>query len=286
VPFKPNEKELLTIASQSPRHVEAKIVNHIKRLSDEGLKHGSIKTNCYSIFHFFEMNDVILNKRKIIRFLPLNEGTREDRAYTHQEIHDILAQTDERTRVIILLMASAGMRIGAALSYIQVGDLTKIEEYNLYRSKVYANSPKDRYYTFCTPECAAAIDSYLEYRQRFGETPIKSQAPLIREQFNTRLRDPFRIANPKMLTENAITTEIKTILKHSGGREKNVKQSHGFRKFAVKRMIKANVDYSTREYLVGHRFSRGLDYNYDRTTEEDRMQEHLKAVDLHTINSE
>jgi hypothetical protein len=32
--------------------------------------------------------------------------------------------------------------------------------------------------------------------------------------------------------------------------------------------------------------SRGLDVNYDRTSEEDRLAEYLKAVDLLTINSE
>ena len=35
-----------------------------------------------------------------------------------------------------------------------------------------------------------------------------------------------------------------------------------------------------------HRHSRGLDVNYDRTTEEDRLQEYLKAIDLLTINLE
>ena len=51
-------------------------------------------------------------------------------------------------------------------------------------------------------------------------------------------------------------------------------------------MIKAKLDYSAREYMVGHKVSRGLDVNYDRTTEEDRLSEYLKAVDLLTINSE
>lgn len=37
---------------------------------------------------------------------------------------------------------------------------------------------------------------------------------------------------------------------------------------------------------MGHRFSRGLDVNYDRATEEDRLQEYLKAVDFLTINNE
>lgn len=34
------------------------------------------------------------------------------------------------------------------------------------------------------------------------------------------------------------------------------------------------------------RHARGLDYNYDRTTEEDRLAEYLKAVDLLTVNPE
>ena len=61
-------------------------------------------------------------------------------------------------------------------------------------------------------------------------------------------------------------------------------RAHGFRKFAISTMIKAKVDYNSREYLVGHKMSRGLDVNYDRTSEEDRLLEFFKAVDLLTIN--
>jgi hypothetical protein len=279
-----DERHLLALAARNPRLVEAQIINHIKYLAEvQKLRHGSIHTACFSIFHFFEMNDINLNKRKVLRFLPPDEGPREDRAYNHQEISDILEKTDERSRVIILLMTSTRMRIGS-ISIIQLADITNIQEYNIYKIRVYANSPKDRYYTFCTPECAAAIDSYLQYRQRFGEI-LKPSAPLIREQFNTRLRDPFRIANPHRLSEDTIFSDVKQVLKRSG-RAANVKQTHGFRKFAVTQMIKAKVEYGSREYLVGHKHSRGLDVNYDRTTEEDRLQEYLKALDLLTINPE
>jgi hypothetical protein len=46
------------------------------------------------------------------------------------------------------------------------------------------------------------------------------------------------------------------------------------------------LDFSDREFLVGHKYSRGLDVNYDRTSEEDRLQEYLKAMDLLTISPE
>ncbi|MGH9986335.1 MAG: hypothetical protein ACRD8W_20525 [Nitrososphaeraceae archaeon] len=54
----------------------------------------------------------------------------------------------------------------------------------------------------------------------------------------------------------------------------------------ITQMKKAQLDFSDREYLVGHKVSRGLDINYDRTNEEDRLQEYLKAMDLLTISPE
>ena len=62
--------------------------------------------------------------------------------------------------------------------------------------------------------------------------------------------------------------------------------SHGFRKFAITQMKLAKVDYNDREFFVGHFGSRGLDVSYDRTTEEDRLAEYLKAMDLLTISPE
>jgi integrase len=193
-----------------------------------------------------------------------------------------LLNCDERTRVIVLLLASTGMRIGA-VSDIRLADLTEIPDYNLYKIMVYSNSPPDRYYTFCTPECKQAIDNYLDYRRRFGD-PLKDKAPLIREQFD--IYDKFQASYPKPVRYGGIIWIMGELLKRSGMKNSSVMQTHGFRKSAISMMIKAKVDYGTREYLVGHKHSRGLDVNYDRTTEEDRLSEFLKAVDILTINPE
>ena len=147
------------------------------------------------------MNDVLLNKRKITRFVPPNESANDERAYTHEEIAQILLKCDERSRVMILLMASTGMRIGS-LDGLQIGDLTKIPEYNLYKIFVYGRSKADRYYT-------AAIDSYLGYRQRFGD-PLKKTAPLIREQFD--IYDKLQEAYPKPVSYRGILWIIRLII--------------------------------------------------------------------------
>jgi hypothetical protein len=62
--------------------------------------------------------------------------------------------------------------------------------------------------------------------------------------------------------------------------------THGFRKFAVTMMKKAKIDWSDRESLIGHRHSRGLDVQYDKTSEEDRLYEWMKCINLLTIEKE
>jgi site-specific recombinase XerD len=202
------------LLQQPPRIIEAQIIDYVKFLAEEKCyTRGSINVAISAIFHFFEMNDAILNKRKVKRFMPSDETDHAaDRSYTHEEIEQMLLKCDERSRVVILLMVSTGTRIGA-VNTLQIGHILKIPEHGLYKIIVYAKSPKDRYYTFCTPECAAAIGSYLAYRKRFGD-PLKNTSPLIREQFD--IYDKFAAAYPKPLTYRAIIYIVEEVLKRSG----------------------------------------------------------------------
>jgi integrase len=78
------------------------------------------------------MNDVVLNTKKIKRFLPNDEGHyNQDRPYSTDEIVKILDKCDIRSRVIILLMTSTGMRIGA-LPCLRLSDIKKMNEFGLY----------------------------------------------------------------------------------------------------------------------------------------------------------
>jgi integrase len=129
-----------------------------------------------------------------------------DKPYTHKEIAKILEKADQRCRIMILLMASSGLRKGSIQS-LKLGDLTPIDEYNLYGISVYKGEPEE-YYTFCTPECRKEIDAYLEYRKRYGKepSPLSSKSPLIREQFDKK--DIKAVQNPRFVTANAIKASI------------------------------------------------------------------------------
>src|ERR1051325_6903721 len=109
--------------------------------------------------------------------LPEQRKVKTDRAYSHPEISKLLEIADERSRVIILLMASSGIRIGA-VPFIKLKDLDDM------KLTVYSSS-KEEYFTFITPECKKAIDSYLDFRQRYGEK-LTDESYLIIKQLNIR----------------------------------------------------------------------------------------------------
>ncbi|MDP9304779.1 MAG: site-specific integrase [Thermoproteota archaeon] len=137
--------------------VDKKVSRQYKNLITATLKHAC------------EINDIVLNWKKIKKFVHSektgNETNGRDRAYTHQEIQKILGFCDQRIRTAFLLLTSTGMRIGA-LQTLKVDELEKIDD--IYKINVYSGD-KEEYFTFCTPECAREIENYLEYRKRRGE---------------------------------------------------------------------------------------------------------------------
>jgi site-specific recombinase XerD len=121
-----------------------------------------------TIKHACEMNDIILNWKKLKKFIKSektdNETNGKDRGYAHVEIQKILDFSDQRLKTAFLVLASTGIRIGA-LQSIRIGDLEKFD--NLYKITVYRGDKEQ--FAFCTPECAKEIDAYLDFRERRGE---------------------------------------------------------------------------------------------------------------------
>jgi integrase len=132
-----------------------------------------------AVKHFYDMNDVIINRKKIGMYIGEYVKKQKDKAYTAEQVQKILEFCDERLKALILLLTSTGMRIGA-IPDLKLSQIQKIKEYDLYRISVYEGT-KDEYYCFTTPEAAKAIDTYLEYRQRSREK-LTDVSPLFREQ--------------------------------------------------------------------------------------------------------
>ena len=138
-----------------------------------------------------------------------------------------------------------------------------------------------------SPECASAIDEYLEYRKRYGEK-LTPESPLIREDFSTV---GFVRQKPRHITSSTITTILIDKLNKVGIREvdhvkgcrsrKSVKVIHGFRKFFETQLLQSDVNYIVTKKLMNHDLK--LEENYFRPTQDYIIKEYEKAIDALTI---
>src|SRR5437588_51061 len=260
---------------------------HLKNL--RGLASGTVANRVSTLKHFYKMNDIILNWDKISSFQGEYIKVVSDKSYTKEEIARLLEKADQRDRVVVLLMASAGLRKGG-IPTIRLRNLSNIDRYELYQIIVYENT-RYEYFTFCTPECREAIDVYLEYRKRCGEK-LRPEAPLIREQFNKE--DSLHAVNPRNASTEVVRHIIDKLVYDSGLRSRPLhlqKQevqkgnpptrygtmiSHGLRKFFDTTTTVAGLNPLYVEMLMGHKL--GLKASYFRPTPKDLLEGNDKMI--------
>lgn len=178
-------------------------------LRKSGVSYGTTQFPISPIFTFYQLNDIVLNRKKVSRYLGEYKRIVRDEAYTTEQIHTALQTADIRMRMIILILSSTGARIGS-LPGLVLGNLRKLPNYGIYRTVFYQDTNIE-YYTFTTREAAqTGVDNYLLYRQRCGEKFTfneKTQkwepydSPLIRLSFD--VNDMLQVRNPRPLSIHA-----------------------------------------------------------------------------------
>jgi integrase len=287
---------------QYPKMIEAQLVNYIMSLRESGISYSTIKVLIAPICTYYDLNDVVINRRKIAKYLPEMTRTVRDEAYTTEQIQQALQNADQRMRMIILLLASTGCRIGA-LPGLVLRDLTKIPKYDIYRITFYQGT-RNEYYNFTTKEASSTgIDNYLLYRKRCGEKLSFNEnlnrwepdnAPLIRTRFD--INDALQARSPQPMKLNGLRMALTYHLIKSGLRQfehklensnckrirKPVSLSNGYRKHVISTFIEAGLNHEIRELIVDH--ATHLDANYLRPSEDHVLQEYLKAEPYLTID--
>jgi integrase len=292
-----NNPDDLLRYQDSPKFIQNQIIDYLIYLKNPPLllRYATRSQYLAAIMTFYDLNEVILNKKKIYRYLGEEEKPIENRGYTREEIAKMLEVCDERVKALILLLASTGVRIRAIVD-LKLEDLASIPNHDIYRVKVYSDS-KQSYFVFITPEASKAINTYLSYRERYGEK-LTSKSPVFRDQFDRN--DPDSIHNVKPLKLRALERLISRTIEKSGLRtiqrqtelqynehgriRKDVRLTSGFRKFFDTQLIYADVRPAIKEMFMGH--SIGYDDNYFKPSENDILEEYLTAVDWLTINEE
>ena len=149
---------------------------------------------------------------------------------------------------------------------------------------------------------SSAIDSYLEYRQRHGERPLKEDSPLIREEFD--VNDPLKASMPRAVGDGLFkymvwraghdsgVIEKRALAPHEKRIRNPIMGTHGFRKFFQTTCIVNGMSPLYSEFLMGHR-SGGLALeSYTKPTEDDLLEGNDKmigyagVINFLTINDE
>jgi integrase len=280
----------------NPKFIQNMIIDYLISLKNPptSLRYATRSQYLAAIMTFYDLNEVVLNKKKIYRYLGEEERPIENRGYTTEEIAKMLEVCDERVKALILFLASTGVRIRAIVD-LKLEDLVNTPAYDLYQVKVYSDT-KESYFTFSTPEAAKAINTYLSYRERYGEK-LTPKSPAFRDQFDRN--DPASVHNVQPLKLRTVERLISRAVEKSGIRtveritephgekgriRKNIRLTAGFRKFFDTQLIYADVKPAIKEMFMGH--SIGLDDHYFKPGENDVLEEYLKAVDYLTINEE
>jgi integrase len=280
----------------NPKFIQNQIIQYLIYLKNPpvSLRYATRSQYIAAIITFYDLNEVVLDKKRIYRYLGEEERPIDNRGYSTEEITKMLEVCDERVRALILFLSSTGVRIRAIIE-LKLEDLVPVHEYGLYQVTVYSDA-KERYLTYTTQEAAKAIKTYLSYRERYGEK-LAPKSPVFRDQFDRN--DPASVHDVKPLKLRTVERLISRTIEKSGIRtveritdlhsekgriRKSVRLTAGFRKFFDTQLIYARVEPRTKEMFMGH--SIGLDDHYFKPGESYVLQEYLKEVDNLTINEE
>lgn len=284
-----NIEPLRTYPLQQCKQMIIEYVIHLR--NNAKLQRKSIAVHVSAVrYMFYSIRDdeFPITLKKVNDELPPQKYTHRDRGYSADEIQKMLevgCKGRLREKVVILMLSSAGgMRIGG-LHILKKGDLKPMltsQKEPTYGIRVYSDSEQD-YFTPCSPECALAIDKYLDQRAEDGEV-ITYDSPLIRNLYNS-----LNVKTVQPLSYQGIKNVVRTVVKFSGVRngfqfKGEVKSSRGFRKFYKTEADLSGMVPSIVELTQGH--SIGMATHYLTPKESDILREYEKVIDRVTFNQE
>lgn len=258
---------------------------------------GTLKNYYKPLRVFCETNDIPISWAKITRGFPRSRKFAQDRAPTPEEIRKLLEYPDRRIKPVVLLMASSGIRVGAwdFLKWGHVEPLYDENHENLLaaRMTVYAGE-NDEYKTFITPEAYNSVKQWMDLRAEHGEK-ISANSWIMRNLFELALLKPNAHCGlaslPRQLKASGVRNMLKRawiaqgLLKQIEGKMYEFKSSHGFRKRFKTQCELAGVKPLNVEWMLGH--DTGIaGSSYYRPTEQELLQDYLKAIDSLTISDQ
>jgi integrase len=206
--------------------------------------------------------------------LPDKVEVSMDRLPTREEMRAIILNSDRRTRALVSLLATSGLRVGEVAS-LRIGEVDFLK--NKITLMAARTKTKKSRFTYFSDETAQFLREYL------GERVNRKDEWLF----------PAK-GNPEQHTNaDAAYMDVYRVLRKLGllGRmegfpesKRNQLHPHCFRKYFFSKLIGKGVDRGIAEGFMGHTF--GLDGAYLLLPEDQLKAQYMKAADDFTFLSE
>jgi len=239
---------------------------------------------------FCEQLELSLPWKRITRGMPRGRRYANDRVPTKEEIQKIVEYPDRRIKSIVYVMASSGIRLGG-WNYLKWGHVTPVlREGKTVAAKirVYAEE-EDEYFTFISLEAWNELCIWINYRKDSGEI-ITKDSWLMRNLWEvTKPEGKGIVTVPRQLKPDGIKRVMERALWAQGirkNRASNKKRhefqvNHSYRKWFKTRCELAGMKPINIEILLNH--STGISDSYYRATENELLDDYLRAIDHITI---
>ncbi len=266
---------------------DAKAVERCRR----GHAPGYVENFTKSLRSWFDHNDITL-RRIIIGDTDAAPTVENEVPLTPLEIRDVLSAASLRGRVVVSLVALAGLRpevLGTrrAEDGLTIGDLPDLElKDRTVRAKRTPlqvvvrrelSKVKRKYFSFIPSETSRYVVEYLEHRLARGED-VTNESPLLRPDYNReRQGRPAELRGREFLTTQAITSEIRDALRARGLSQR----PYALRSYFIQRLESAERDGKIspldRMFFSGRKDSIDLRYSHFKALPQSVVEE-LRAV--------
>ena len=260
------------ILSISKSDIQILVEDYVFDLKKRNLTRMSIKGYLQGVKLFLELSDIVLNWTKIKRFFPEASKTSGQKAYTNEDVREILnSSINKKFRCLVHVLASSGMRIGAVreLQMKHLGDMP----HGCKSVLVYADT-KDEYLTFISPEAVKALDDYLDERRSQGDEITSDSFVIVTSKRGFKQCNDTTI---RMVIARKVAN-LKTSKIITGNRTDKM-VNHAFRK-RFNTILKSNqkINIVLAERMLGHSVTIPLDNSYLDVTKDNLFAEYLKAL--------
>ena len=268
------------------------VLFHKERIHKKEISGATLINYLKAIKVFCEMSDLSINWKKITRGLSRGKRYANDRIPIISEVRKIVEYPDRRIKPIVYTMCSSGIRLGA-WDYLRWKHIIPIlndkNEVIAAKIRVYADE-EEEYISFISLEAYSHLKEWMNYRKEVGEL-VTEDSWLMRNLWDVTTPTgkglatiPVKLkpSGIKRLMERALWAQgIRTKL-NDGKKRHEFQVDHGYRKFFKTRCELGGMKPINIEKLLSH--STGISDSYYRATEQELLDDYLKAMDSLTID--